>query len=132
LVDATVPAQLFVELLKYRDGGEANNKGRDHDLLRYLIRHFYDSSSQICQDLWVLFMTAGIKDGFFVEFGATNGITLSNTYLLERNFGWKGILAEPARGWHRVLGKVKMLRRQQRPIILECAYEKSDFYRAQT
>ncbi len=37
--------------------------------------------------------------GFFVEFGATNGVTLSNTHILEVKFGWKGILAEPARCW---------------------------------
>jgi FkbM family methyltransferase len=38
-----------------------------------------------------------------VEFGATNGVDLSNTYLLETKFGWTGILAEPARVWHDAL-----------------------------
>jgi hypothetical protein len=41
----------------------------------------------------------GKKNGYFVEFGATNGIDLSNTYLLESHFEWNGILAEPARIW---------------------------------
>ncbi len=41
--------------------------------------------------------------GFFVEFGATNGIDFSNTHLLETEFNWKGILAEPARVWAKQL-----------------------------
>lgn len=59
-----------------------------------------ESKSQINQDLFVLNELDFKTNGYFVEFGATNGIDLSNSYLLERNFGWSGILAEPARCWH--------------------------------
>jgi FkbM family methyltransferase len=57
------------------------------------------SRSQLRQDLFVLFETEYKTRGFFVEFGATNGIDLSNTYLLETEFSWTGILAEPAKVW---------------------------------
>ena len=40
------------------------------------------------------------KIGYFLEFDAINGIDLRNTYLLEKDFGWKGNLAEPAKVWH--------------------------------
>ena len=63
------------------------------------------SRSQLRQDLFVLAETQFKKEGYFVEFGATNGIDLSNTYLLETEFSWTGILAEPARVWARKLKK---------------------------
>ena len=58
------------------------------------------SQSQIQQDLFVLSELEFKRDGFFVEFGAVNGVMHSNTHLLETTFGWTGILAEPARVWH--------------------------------
>ena len=64
------------------------------------------SRSQLRQDLFVISETVHkIKNrgGYFVEFGATNGIDLSNTYLLETEFSWTGILAEPARLWEKQL-----------------------------
>lgn len=61
------------------------------------------SQSQLNQDLFVLNSLDYKSDGFFVEFGATNGLTLSNTYMLEKFYGWNGILAEPALCWHKEL-----------------------------
>ena len=58
------------------------------------------SKSQLRQDLFVLSEMNFKKNGFFVDFGATNGFDLSNSYLLETKFNWNGILAEPAKYWH--------------------------------
>jgi len=49
-------------------------------------------SSQIGQDQWILEKVAG--HGFFVDIGAYDGLTDSNTIELERN-GWRGICVEP-------------------------------------
>jgi hypothetical protein len=58
--------------------------------------HSY-SKSQFLQDIFVLAVLREKRNGFFVEFGAFEGITSSNTYMLEKMFGWTGILAEPSR-----------------------------------
>jgi FkbM family methyltransferase len=53
------------------------------------------SYSQIGQDLRVVEFYNKKYGGYFIEVGANDGINLSNTYLLETKFGWKGICAEP-------------------------------------
>lgn len=53
------------------------------------------STAQLGQDLWVLARSAHKRGGYFVEFGATDGVRLSNTWLLEKRHGWRGICIEP-------------------------------------
>lgn len=108
----TFPNSNFRKLLRTSTGLKGH---RDALLLLAYWKNFRDgvrflktSNSQISQDVFVLLesMTRGkVNSGFFVEFGAADGVTLSNTLLLERNFGWNGILAEPAVTWHESLSK---------------------------
>lgn len=51
--------------------------------------------SQYGQDKWVVKTLKGLRNGFFVECGAYTGFALSNTYALEKDFGWTGICVEP-------------------------------------
>ena len=76
--------------------------------------------SQIGQDVFALYSLNWKKNGYFLEFGAANGVHLSNTYLLEKDFGWKGILAEPANVWH------EELRANRSALIdFDCVWNKS-------
>jgi FkbM family methyltransferase len=62
------------------------------------------SPSQLAQDLFVTFALGERRGaGFFVEFGAGDGVELSNTYRLERDLGWSGIAAEPNPVQHEAL-----------------------------
>jgi FkbM family methyltransferase len=72
------------------------------------------SQSQLAQDLFVASKASQVPwPPYFVEIGATDGVQLSNTYLLEKQLGWRGIVAEPARVWHRAL-------RQNRSCHVDC------------
>ncbi|WP_198666172.1 sulfotransferase family 2 domain-containing protein [Tropicimonas sp. IMCC34043] len=89
---------LFIELLERQKEG----RGQTRDLIEFFsfaIANIDRSHAQILQDLWVLFMTKEKRMGYFVEFGACDGISLSNTLLLERDYDWNGILAEPNPNW---------------------------------
>ena len=75
------------------------------NFLFFCIRHADQSKAQLYQDLLVRWKLKNKTNGYFVEFGAANGIDLSNSYSLESNLEWKGILAEPAKCWHEQLSK---------------------------
>jgi FkbM family methyltransferase len=86
-----------------------------------IVENLKYSKSQLRQDLFVLTHLNFKKSGYFVEFGATNGIDLSNTHLLETRFDWKGILAEPAKCWH-----PDLVRNRKASIIdTRCVWKKS-------
>jgi FkbM family methyltransferase len=79
-----------------------------HSEQKLLIPYLFQSKSQIGQDLFAILHksvngTLPLTCGYFVEFGATDGHSLSNTWLLEKCLSWNGILAEPCEHWHQML-----------------------------
>ncbi|MFI6844453.1 FkbM family methyltransferase [Kitasatospora sp. NBC_00085] len=52
-------------------------------------------TSQYGQDRFVLRALNGLRGGFFLDSGASDGVEVSNTRVLERAFGWTGICVEP-------------------------------------
>ena len=93
--DQLINRQEFMLLLT-----QIENKQRSNFIDNLLL-----SKSQLRQDLFVLSELEFKENGYFVDFGATNGCDISNSYLLETKFNWKGILAEPSKRWHSELKK---------------------------
>ncbi len=54
----------------------------------------YKSYSQAQQDVFVLEMLEKKRGGYYVEIGAYDEIQSSNTYTLEKNYGWNGFSIE--------------------------------------
>jgi FkbM family methyltransferase len=85
---------------------------REDDPARYTLRDQFAAfvaerypmgRAQFFQDLWVLFELHEQREGYFVDFGALDGVLRSNTWLLEQEYGWTGIVAEPNPRQHAAL-----------------------------
>ena len=88
---------------------QLDSREMSNDFVAYIIKNCKSSSSQLYQDLFVLYVTnkylvaAELNKPFvFIEFGACDGIFFSNSFLLEKN-NWIGVIAEPAKKWHKEL-----------------------------
>jgi FkbM family methyltransferase len=57
-------------------------------------KHSITFSSQYLQDFFVFLYFQEKRGGFYIDIGANDGITLSNTFVFEQ-LGWKGICIEP-------------------------------------
>lgn len=53
-----------------------------------------NNHSQAFQDMFVLTMLNGKKNGIYVEIGGSDPIDINNTYILEKDFNWSGISVE--------------------------------------
>jgi len=86
----------------------------------FAIQRVGPAQGQLFQDLWALYELDGKRGGYFVEFGATNGITMSNSHVLEHHYGWQGIVAEPNPDYHERLGRERNCH-----ISHKCVYSRS-------
>lgn len=91
--------RMFESLMNAHKSADPMQLDAASNLYKFMLGNQRKSKSQLFQDLFVLFVLNEKRGGYFVEFGATNGVELSNTYLLEKDYGWRGIVAEPARCW---------------------------------
>jgi FkbM family methyltransferase len=78
--------------------------------------------SQLYQDMFAEFIIDNNFDKTFLEFGATDGLEYSNSYTLEKYFGWKGVLSEPDPQWHNALKD----NRPNTKIIFDCIWTNSN------
>jgi FkbM family methyltransferase len=91
------------------------------NFIEYIKNFENNFKSQLYQDLFASFIVKNNFDKTFLEFGATNGVDLSNTYTLENKFLWSGALAEPDINWIESLKK----NRTKSKIITKCIWSKS-------
>jgi hypothetical protein len=72
-------------------------KKEDHSKLRYKFPGSLDihkNFSQVYQDMFVLSMLNGKRNGTFLEIGGADPFKGNNTALLEKDFDWKGVSLE--------------------------------------
>jgi FkbM family methyltransferase len=110
----------FAQLKRIRDNIPSRPDTVANRFLDFLDRRFTDSDAQLFQDIFVDFVWQK-TGGTFCEFGATDGVSLSNTRYLENHRDWTGLLAEPARQWHRPL----KANRPNATIDTRCVYSNS-------
>lgn len=59
-----------------------------------LVKKLAGGKSQIGQDSFVLHILDYKKNGFYLEIGSAHPIEISNTYILENSYAWKGVSVE--------------------------------------
>jgi FkbM family methyltransferase len=92
------------------------------DMNDHVIRNFQKSYSQLQQDLVAEYISqkSANNSRYFVEFGATDGLKLSNSFSLEQH-GWTGLLVEPNEIWHE-----ELLLNRRVTIDHRCVYSSSN------
>mmetsp|Transcript_45193 Transcript_45193/g.81725 ORF Transcript_45193/g.81725 Transcript_45193/m.81725 type:complete len:296 (-) Transcript_45193:27-914(-) len=99
---ATNTAHLDVTQLLQRSFNIVSKRSRTHKSNSIIGRYVPGSDgtySQNYQDEWVAAVARhngwDHEDGFFLDLGAFDGLKCSNSALIEKTFGWKGVCVEP-------------------------------------
>lgn len=98
----------------------------DHSKLKFTFENSQNveqNYSEAYQDMFVLYLLNGKKNGSYLEIGAGDAHYGNNSYLLEKDFGWKGVSFDIDEGFVN-----KFLSQRSNPCILKDArfvdYEK--------
>ena len=87
-----------------------------------IIQHSFNSTSQSRQDVYVVYAMNGMQGGTYIDIGANDGVTFSNSYMLEKQLGWSGLLVEPLK-W--LMPKLYEHRRANNNILNACVYNRT-------
>lgn len=82
------------------------------------------SNSQTGQDLFALVCNNFKRNGFYIEIGATDGVRISNTLILAKEYAWTGILCEPSLFWKESL----IQNRSESRIETKCCWNQSGVF----
>jgi FkbM family methyltransferase len=89
------------------------------NFILFCAQNLISSNSQLLQDLIASFLQQA--PGFFCEIGAADGKKLSNTFFLEKEKGWKGIISEPAQ-----IFREELVDNRDCQISFKCVFNHSD------
>jgi FkbM family methyltransferase len=103
----------FIELVK--------TSGLPDGFQHFLQQNLSFSNSQMNQDLLALYLFSG-ESGFFCEVGGGDGITYSNTKILEDR-GWQGVIVEPSKK-----NILKIRKSRKAKLVTKLAWSKSAEY----
>jgi hypothetical protein len=59
----------------------------------------YNYNGQVLQDKFVVSVLKNKRDGYFLEIGSNHPKLINNTYVLEKELNWKGIMIEYDQSW---------------------------------
>jgi hypothetical protein len=92
-----------------------------YSFLGHTIQNFLKNSGQLCQDSYVTWKLKNKSNGTFVEVGTGYPSGGNNTWRLESELGWNGVLVEPNPYFHTSIRKIR-----SSPLETSAIYTKSN------